>query len=621
MIRSLLRKEARLQAPFLVLVLIFIAIEWVDILVQQSPETWQGESVMEVLGGLEIATAIAMFLLIFSFGAGLLTRELDDQTQEFLDALPVSRSSAFVGKMILAFLLLGLLVLSDTAEAAWSLGLSAHSLRPTIPWRWVLSSSILTGVQLSTFFSLGLVLSFARPYAWIGFGLLFWTQQLLVAFEPRARLLDPFTLGSDYLRSTPVVWPTLHVSVLVGISVVALALSYVAYLRPVRRYASETPDTKSSGPQRFLRFLVVPLTSVLAISTLGYVALHDSEPPRGSLTKPRRAVANAKTEHFAMTYPNTLADRARRLLETADPVHDDVAGMLDATDLAVIAVDATGSSIRSSGSAQWSKIRLDLKNLREPKALIAVLAHETTHVYVSRISRRRADDDPMSSFVHEGIATLIEYQLYRTDEERRRLRTIAAAIDERQKIPFSTLLDVEALRLRYAPEVVYPLGERFFASVTERNGIDGVRRVLSTLGGDEFPSRPSGIDRLRVAFQIAGYDLEVEIAAWKAALAADRRQLKDEVASLPRLVASVEESDDSIHFDTEREAPPGYVLACRFRPGVDAPESTWHQVRVSQGSTCAIDGAAFPRPFQYQLGLLEVGTDRQIWEEWENLAQ
>jgi hypothetical protein len=370
-----------------------------------------------------------------------------------------------------------------------------------------------------------------------------------------------------------------------------------------------------------LLLFVVPLTSVLAVSTLGYVALHDSEPPEGSLSKPRRAIANARTEHFAMTYPSTLADRARKLLETADQVHDDVTDMLAATDLAVIAVDATGSSIRTSGSAQWSKIRLDLKGLREPEDLIAVLAHETTHVYVSRVSRKRADDDPMSSFLHEGIATLVEYELYRTDQERRRLRTIAAAIDDRQKIPFSTLLDVEALRLRYAPETVYPLGERFFASVAERNGVDALSSVLSTLGGDEFPSRPSGIDRLRVAFQLAGYDLEVEIAAWKATLAADRRQLKDEVALLPRLVASVEDSDGWIQFDMGHEAPPGYVLACRFRPGVDAPESTWHQVKVSSGSTCSIDDGSLPKPFQYQLGLLEVGSDRQIWETWESLAE
>ncbi|KAB2959699.1 MAG: hypothetical protein F9K16_12300 [Thermoanaerobaculia bacterium] len=621
MIRSLVAKEARLQAPFLLLVLIFVAIDWVDKLIARSPELARGDSLLEVVGAYDTATAIATFLLVFSFSVGLLVRELDEGTQEFLDALPLSRSVAFAVKIGLSLSLLCILVLSRAALAAVVFDLSKHSLRPEIPWPWILDSAILTGTQLVFFFGIGLLLSFARPFAWIGFGLLFWIQRLLVSYEPQVRLLDPFSLGTGYLKETPATLPTTHVAVLLGASFVAVALAHRIYIHAGERFAPEEPDTSASGARRWIRGSVAPLTLVVTVATGVYLVIQDPEPAEGSLTKPRRAIAKAQTQRFTMTYPSSLADRARVLLTRADQVHDEVAGVLAASDLTAITVDATGAAPGKAGNAGWSKIRLNLRGIRDPEELKAVLGHETAHVHISRISKQRVDGDPLSSFFQEGLATLIEYDLFRDERERRRLRLMAAAIDERQRISISTLLDPEALNLRYAKEVVYPLGERFFASFRDRHGVDAIRGVLSTLGSEDFPTRPSGVERLQIAFQLAGYDLEVEIGAWKAALQADLRLLGDEIAALPALIPSVDFSNDELWLAIDEAVPAGYALACRLRTSVDEPERAWRRVEAPEGTECSIDRSEVPPTFQIQVGLLEIGSDRQIWGTWETFAE
>ena len=92
MMGTLLRKELRSLRPFLGLVLFVEALSAVDELTTRQPDLRP----LAVTIGEDIASAsesrYLMFILSLALAAGLLVREHDEGTLEFLDSLPLSRS-------------------------------------------------------------------------------------------------------------------------------------------------------------------------------------------------------------------------------------------------------------------------------------------------------------------------------------------------------------------------------------------------------------------------------------------------------------------------------------------------------------------------------------------------
>jgi hypothetical protein len=617
-IRSLVAKEARLQAPFLVLVFLFAAIGAAELALSESFETLGGERLMDFIVSDEHSEAVAQFLLAFSLAIGLLVREIDERTQELIDALPVSRARVFVVKVSFAIGVLAILPLSGAILTAWAFELSASSLRQGVPWDHLAGGVMISVTQIVASFSLGLLLSFVRPYSWICFGLLFWVQQLAELVAPSAALVDPFRIGSDFLRTTPVRWPWQHAIVLWGISLACLSLAFITYVRGEDRSAAEVSG-EPGALRRWVRRAVGPVTVALVIATLTWVMRKEVRETPGKVSGPKGSIAHATTEHYEMTYPGTLADRARVLLVRADEVHDVVAEALGVVESATIAIDATGSRQGTAGITTWTKVRIDLSSADDPEELAAVLGHETAHVYISRLSRQAVDQDPSSRFFHEGLASLIEYSHFHTERELAILQIMAAAADERFQLPFSKLLDESALNEELGTELTYLLGERFFSTLVERHGFEAVRALLTELGDPSFPRQAEKMDRWRIAFQKAGLDLEAEIAAWSAGLKADRKRFREVIAVLPRLIPEIRTEADRISFTVE---PPGedFALGCRFRKDSTTSEDHWLRTVHRNGGGCWISTRSMPPPFQYQLGLIHLETSLQMWEPWVTMS-
>jgi hypothetical protein len=281
----------------------------------------------------------------------------------------------------------------------------------------------------------------------------------------------------------------------------------------------------------------------------------------------------------------------------------------------------------TAATTRSTKIRLDLSATADVGELLAVLGHETTHAYIDRLSADRAARDESSRLFHEGLATHVEYAAFRTPEERDRLRTIAAALRARRLVDFEELLDPGALTRRLDPGVVYPLGEAFAAALVERHGKGAPLRVLRALGRESARGDMDGLEQWRDAFQTAGLDLDVASSEMFQRLDAWAERYEREIAAFPRLVGSAWTDEEWLGVDIDGAPPPGFVLACRFRAREDTPSQEYVQAwAMADGDEderlwwCRARRGQFPSTsFWYQLGYVEVGADRSLFEPWDEV--
>ena len=103
--KTLFRKELGALMPFLFLALFLSAADIVYVAFTEFPDM---HGIPEIVLGDETeddgnaTDMFVYFVVAFSLGLGLIVREKDEGTLEFLDSLPISRSRVFWAKIIMA---------------------------------------------------------------------------------------------------------------------------------------------------------------------------------------------------------------------------------------------------------------------------------------------------------------------------------------------------------------------------------------------------------------------------------------------------------------------------------------------------------------------------------------
>jgi ABC-type transport system involved in multi-copper enzyme maturation permease subunit len=614
--KSLLRKELRSIAPFFGLVLFFNALSWIFILLTEFPDQFPLSKILKPEEGGEIVP----FALAFALASGLLVRERDEGTLAFLDALPVSRVRMFWVKVGLALSVLTLLPLSDFILKAAIHALSRTSLEAHFQWPLLVTGLLLDTASCFVYFSLGLALSFLRRFSLLAMGLLVCAYLLLKELQtPFVPLLNIFSLSEPIYRGQHWQIPgaKLAVQLIGACACLAIALaSFVLMGDAAERFADRARRKRGA-------WLVAGVATVLAVIVwLGLFFIwiwraHVSEQTEVHYSS--WTVGRARTARYLFVYPENEAGAISPLLDEADRVEARVRAFLGAKPIKQIEVNMTGSAPHTAGQAHWKKVQIDLNaSGRDLESLVPVLGHETTHVYMDHESQSHLGDDFNSTrFFHEGVASYVEYHLFRPPEKLPQIRRVAATMRARREVKFEELLDGTQLMRKRDLDLVYPLGEVFAAALVKRYGDAAPGRVVKAFGRSDAPKDLKGFELWQDVLQSCGYNLsDVENAFYKELddAAAKERAF---IATLPRIRGAVQKSATRIGVRATYTGKAPGKLVCRFRPRTDTPERLYEYAFSETGDLFWVDKSDYTEAsLWYQLGWRVGEASQIIYEPW-----
>jgi hypothetical protein len=367
------------------------------------------------------------------------------------------------------------------------------------------------------------------------------------------------------------------------------------------------------------------LAAILGFSAFGYFSIQDDEDAAEDSAEVRAVygtwtTGQAQSRFFSFVYPSNLADRARITIERADGVHEAVRQFLQASPGGTqIVVDMTGTAPRHFGTAYWNTIRMDLSASDEPDRLLSVLGHETTHVYVDRLSDSRlADTYNSTRFFHEGLATYLEHRLFGSGTTIQPQRSVAAVMRERREVIFEELVDDRLLRRIRDGNLVYPLGEVFVAALVDRYGDGAPGRLLRAFARKDQPKQLQLTELWQDAFQAAGFSLEETIDAFFVRLDTLVAEHRAFIKSLPRPRAAIRFEDELIGIEPVWPPLEDWSVVCRFRQFPDADERDYLEPELEADGVFWIARDSLPgATFSFQIGLSETTGERVIWEPWQ----
>jgi hypothetical protein len=564
---------------------------------------------------------ISTVFFAFVIGAALLTRESDDGTLAFLDALPVSRALVFWTKCAAGWLVLSSAQLLDLTVIIICGLLSQSSISPPFPWGYAGAFVALSLVAGAYGLSVAVALSFFRR--WFLFALGFLVLGFLWALSKDhawVESINPVALAphSD-AGKTHVPWGVLRIQA--GVSAAALAVAWVGFqfLGPRARDVID----RSGWVGRWigsLGRLGTPLVWVAVVVCL--TQLDGSTPPDTSGLAGETVFANERTERYHLLFRESQRSLVKPLLDTIDEVYDDVVdffGSPGSPDRVVVDF-ASPVGAHMAGMAAWSKIRLPLHADLPEERVRRILGHETAHVLMHRLGGPLFyKNHNATRFFNEGMATVVENELFADEEEERAEGQLAAAVWSRGPVPFATLCDDFDLTKQRDPAIVYPLGAVFGQALIEIHGSEAPGKVLAQFQHPRSSSRSEGGALWRDVLQACGYNLDRVVAEYEARLA---RLQKDEaafLATLPRLTATIERTDAEIilrpQFQPATKRHPGALVLVTMPKSGFVPEPTHHYAgedgifRIRRTEVAGVT-------LQYMLGWRVQGLSLPVFEPW-----
>jgi hypothetical protein len=611
-IAALVRKELRALAPFVLLVALVWGLDFLIVPVSEFPDAKPLSEWTEDVVGSEF-NGLALFVVAFSLAMGLLVGERDRGTLELLDSLPVSRTAVFAVKTATAVAVLACGPLVTAAVAASFHALSRDSLDPGFHPGILVASVFLHTFQSVVFLAWGLLLSFLRRLAWIAAALVYLALLLLREIDPATGILDPMSLSVMSFEGQAWIPPWRLLAVQGAIAAALTAAAWGLFLgagEHILRAGAALRETRGGR----LLLGAISVASVCAWLVVAGVRSR-GEPAEGATpVETPSPVSRLTTDAYVFTFPVSLQERAARLAAAAASIDDRVRLFFGAESLGGITVDATGIRVSSgaSGLATWKAVRLDLADASDDADAVAVLGHETAHVYAAALADRRG----RTPFVDEGLAGYVEGRWFRPVAFRERRERMAAVLHARKLVDFEELMDPERVTDRMDPDVVYPLGAVFVSALVADHGDGAPARVLRALGREDVPEL-DGLEQWQDAFQAAGFDLDAVVDRFYAMLDEAAAQNAALVSELPRPRGRVEADDArvTVTAQLDGEAKPGQRTACRFRSDRDEPRERFF-LEGGEGARCWANRRSFTGGVvHYQLGLYDprVGI---VWEPW-----
>ena len=620
--RSLWTKELRGVRPFLVLILFLIFSSIILELLVDAPDlTDMGERLSFNEPKDVMIQSVFLFFMAFTMATGLLVREHDEGTQEFMDSLPVSRSKSFLVKAFTALTILVLLPLDTIIEHIILFRLTATSLDPPNHWPLMLTMALLEVCQIYVFVAVGFLLSFLRRFAWMVLPLLYFGYSYLHSEFPKIQYLNPFSLVDPVVSSNTLVFPFKHFAIQLLIGTICMALAWAMYLLSSDAlHRLQTRLTKGTAGRLLLGFSVL-LTGGLWITVIYLGVYSDEDIVSESKTWPEWETSQTLTQNFIFTHRGYQAGQARELAAVADTMDQQIRSFLGADKAQTkVVIDLTSNIPHLAGVAHWKKINIDLNSCSSSSERVAVMGHEMVHVYISQLSDSYLSRHfPSTQFFHEGLASYLEYRLFRQPEELADFRSVAAVAHQRTNIRIEELTNGPLLRTRLDESLVYNLGEVFVHALVETYGDEAPGAVLRAFGRKEALNDLEGETLWRDGFQAAGYSFDVVVARYFGELKTLATTYESLLTELPKLHASAYVGDNG-KLVVDLEGDPFFDpwrAVCRFRQTVRDEDRIF--IELDTGAV-NVDAAYFSgNQAWYQLGWLDSENSRRcIYTEWRS---
>ena len=632
---SLLTKELRAQLPIVWMIVFLTTIPYLaSSLTQidsiQSLEELYGEGLINM--GMDWAIVAGILSLAISYG--LLVREIDDRTIEFLDALPVSRTQLFVTKWVAAMSVLLLLPLLDSVVMVGLRGMSMTSLDRSYHFDWVATSIFLQCVQLFGYFSIGLLLSFFRRFGWLILGIALWTLMVLGRFLPQWKLENLLLLSEAQFEGQRWLIPWDLVIGYVVVGVIASGLAYILFLGGGRRLLKLLDGSESRGKQVALIGTSI-LIAIVFIGLVSTATINMEDPGESDAVRvqyPSWSTANRQTKHFRAVFPENLAGRAGAMLDRADETYETVAEFFDYESSVPIQIDMTGASQRHLGTAYWNKLKIDLMAHDDTASLRRTLGHETTHVILESLSDNQLRENFGSTrFFHEGVATYVERRFFAEDlesesesesesnETTSNNRLGAAVLASRKEANFERLIDDAQLRQEHDTFLAYELGEVFASAVVERFGDDSLGKLARSLAEKKHSEGLSGVALWRSVFQASGYSLSEAVDEYYQLLEQAMQRHAETIAKLSELHPIIEASDGVLLLSIDVEPPPSWQIVIRFRASAAAMDDEYWMQTVDEDGIVTVSTEKFVgRSAWYQVGY-RLPSEMPIFQTWQTV--
>lgn len=629
---ALVRKELRDQRPFVALGIFLCVTEVIEFVFLGLPDqrpmslSWSKEIASQALGILMLLVALAM-------AWGLLTREHDERTLEFLDGLPISRWVQFATKlgtalavlMIYPVCLLGIVLVTHL--------LSRNSLDRSLHLQPLAMQLALLFIASAVVLSVGLVLSFLRRLGWLVLAALLVGYFALENRHPWVRNFSPLQLLVPEYSGLHWKWPgqLLRFQLpMLAVGLVTAGVLYSARFEDWLRWVARALSTKVAKVGMVLMaigLLIVWGTEFnrrQAAAKAQTASREDEDEDEEEDTSRQRVEFNrplpisAETRHYHFSYLSSAQARATPLLDRADGVFEKVQLFFRAPPGDPIVADLTGSMTNTAGTAFWNTVRMDLEPGKGPEEHAAVLGHETTHVFVQRLAR--ANESTVSGRIwplDEGLASYVEHRFFRPASALESQERIVAAMRIRRELNVDELVFPARLLKARGRDMVYPIGRLFVDAFIRRYGEDAPARIFIEAGRRELPPNLDGPELWNELFQANGFD--VGLVADDFYGAADRlaRKHRAWVDRLPRPRGAVEVKKAWIRVKATLDGPlpEGWRVVCRHRPAEDSPLDRYQPAYGSEGVFTWPQSEVSGQRIWYQLGVSQ-GSGPVLFEAW-----
>jgi hypothetical protein len=594
---ALLRAELAAQRPWWVAAVGVAAVGVLATALEPVSQLW----LMTVLGGLQ-DWGLTVGVLAFAVGHGTVARDFRSGAIEWLDALPVSRTTAFASRWIAGGLWCVCLVGMQLTIDALGLWMASGPGTMT-PAGALLAEGMLVGAFILGSYGLGAALSWFGGLGWGLFLIGWFALGTIGLIAPVFRPIDPL-MGSYFDLRMHGAWPVFAWQAAIGYLTLYVACglaSWVGWLGPGERLVAS-----GSLLGRIARVGTVGCLATMLIGLAGLVSLVLVIDLGGEVSSRDHVRQVGSFRVMFSADPETNAP-VLALVDELPAIDADIRELLGHDGPLPLDLEFMGSGKWHSGRYSGGKIRLRV----ERKTLIHELAHAHSFAVGREGPWRHAGH---VRFFTEGIAEWVELELSDDPQATSSTFLSAALAHATDQSDFFELVDDKRRTEKRDTATVYPLGFAFVTALADVYGREAPSAVMAALA--DVPAGTGGVALWYTIFDACGYELDQVLARYHALL---EEHLVGVPMPLPRLVAHLADSERGpILVVEDREHTDSTVWWCRFRDSVNTPLNQYDQTGVEDGSCQVPRSSISGSTFWFQVGFQLDGAD-SIFGEWHSL--
>lgn len=636
MTRAILKKEIASHKPFLILIISISLFIPVFNFFMEAQNLSTIDSLVGVFSGDNYTNYMIIYLICaLTMTSGLLMREYEERTIEFLSSLPVSLGRVFYIKYLLSIFIILLIPATEILYGLITHIFSRNSMIMGFYPDVLFSILFLHFYQITFFITLGIFLSFFKRFSWILMALIFWTYIALEQIFPEIAVMNFLQVTRLKFLGDRIIIPWKMLLFQTPAMIILFCINYLIFVDPRKKIFEFYERLKARAHKKVLLYIITVFSIILFGSIIVmYSFMSENDPILGNdlegenyleFSEENEGIGTSEkdSERFHFVYPTAYMRRVDELLPLADGIYDKISSFFEYNHSFKINVDLTGTSKNLAGQAHWQNIYLDFSSVAEEPEFTAVLGHETTHVFLENMTSRRLSNDFINNkFFHEGMASYIEYLYFRDEQSLITMRQEAGISYALRNLSLEELINYDTFRTYYNHRLIYQYGFFFCESMVDVYGTESIKKVLDIFSEKEETFKLSGIEKWRSVFQYAQMNIEEVFLNFQQKLNRYGVDLEEDIDFFNKIRCAVEEGDEFISIiPNDIQIGSGWSLHCIVRNSALEKNENLKTHYLNSDSRFSIRKKNLPRSgFWYQLYIKKNDNSKVFYLPWEEVS-